>query len=347
MHIPSLGEYCDSLYQVSGDNAHLEQSVGCYAMALQAGNTTSSATNGAAAGGAAQPLVVARLLRAMRYKSTSSPSSISASSADSTAIADDTTKGDTNFNLEAHTKFLPASMWLAWIPFLLSSLQNSHEGEANTAANFLAKVGQKYPQALYYPLRTFLLEQEAKAAGSAVVQAEGTAAAAASMEVDGLGPTDSSSPSSSALKHASALMSMLRRYHGELVQALDELCHALEARGATGKDQYGDASSSLLVALDASLQNCYANTHVLDSEPLPAEVALEIVSIYEQFVNGHTLSVLKVAFEKDFSISGGAVSGDSGTFGETVQRLNKWRHTIKSRVISRPRQMPLAQVFHI
>ena len=324
--------------------------MGCYAMALQAGKGA-AISGGGGATAAAQPLVVARLLRALRMNTASSSSAAASSGADSSSMTTTSKADSTTFNLEAHAKFLPASTWLAWIPFLLSSLQSGHgDEEASTAANFLAKVGQKYPQALYYPLRSFLLEEQAKASTVAESDCanptEGTAAGTA-MEVDVPILTDPSTTSSSpALKHASALMSMLRRYHGDLMQTLDELCCALEEGGTATASTSDEASLALLVALDALLQKCYADTHVLDTEPLPSAMAQEIVNMYEHsFAANENLSALKVAFEMDFSIGGGAVNAGSGTFGETLQQLNKWRHAIKSRVLSSTsRQVPLAQV---
>ena len=57
---------------------------------------------------------------------------------------------------EMYTKHLPAAIWLPWISILLSGLVRP---EAPQIRSILVIVGQKYPQALYYSLRAFLLER--------------------------------------------------------------------------------------------------------------------------------------------------------------------------------------------
>ena len=57
---------------------------------------------------------------------------------------------------EKYADALPPWVWIQWIPQLLVSLSSS---EAKQAAAILEKIGSSHPQAIYYILRTFSLEQ--------------------------------------------------------------------------------------------------------------------------------------------------------------------------------------------
>jgi transformation/transcription domain-associated protein len=79
---------------------------------------------------------------------------------------------------------IPQWVWLAWIPQLLLSLQRP---EASSCKNVILKLAAVYPQALYYWLRTYLLERRDIASKTELVvrgtahraQAQMAAAAAA------------------------------------------------------------------------------------------------------------------------------------------------------------------------
>ena len=51
---------------------------------------------------------------------------------------------------------LPPWVWLTWIPQLLMSLQRE---EAAFIKPILFRLAQMFPQGVYYPLRTFLLDR--------------------------------------------------------------------------------------------------------------------------------------------------------------------------------------------
>lgn len=273
----------------------MEQSVGCYAMALQ----------GAGAAGAAPKLVVARLLHAL---------SVAEGPALSAALAD-------------HAPPLPASTWLPWLPFLLSSL--ARPAEAPAAAAFLAKVAHAYPQALYYSLRSFLLEQQEQQDDPAESPAKRGA---------GERPV-------SSCQHAAALMATLRRTHGELVANLDELCGDVAACVCPTADE------ALLAALNALLQRLYATTDVLGPAPLPAWAAHSLAQTHAAFFaptnrrHADALAPCAGAFARDFGTNA-APGGCAAvlTFDDAVRRLCKWRHVFTARVQRAPRRVALAQV---
>ena len=99
------------------------------------GHAKTGGTSSDGSGGAVGRLVVARILHLLSF---------------------DDEKRSLALTFEMYAKYLPAATWLPWISILLSGLVRN---EAPQIRGILVIVGQKYPQALYYSLRAFLLER--------------------------------------------------------------------------------------------------------------------------------------------------------------------------------------------
>ena len=301
-----LGEYCDSLYASTGAVApHLEQSVGCYAMALQRPAAGASAP--------APRLVAAKLLRAL-------------------SVADGPALGRL---LLAHAEPLPASTWLPWVPFLLASLARPNEAPA--AASFLASVAQTYPQALYYSLRSFLFEKQADHAAASAAASAATAAAGAEV------PVASSLQHAVDLmallkRHHSELVQDLDDMCDEITRsfrvtadeallaalhALLQQCYALT--DVPGSDPLPTSAAQTLAQIHAQF---FSN-----SNPSPL------------CRPGDALAACKGAFERDFPAAGAAgAAAPPLTLARAMLRLRKWRHALKARVLRTARRVALAQV---
>ncbi|KGN48912.1 transformation/transcription domain-associated protein [Cucumis sativus] len=118
----SWGNYCDMAYKESHDEAWLEYAVSCFLQGIKFGISNSRNH-------------LARVLYLLSFDAPNEPVG------------------------RAFDKFLdqiPHWVWLSWIPQLLLSLQRT---EAPHCKLVLLKIANVYPQALYYWLRTYLLER--------------------------------------------------------------------------------------------------------------------------------------------------------------------------------------------
>ncbi|KDO32636.1 hypothetical protein SPRG_19413 [Saprolegnia parasitica CBS 223.65] len=117
----SWGQYCDALFTERKDLDFAAQTIACY---LQAVHHRSSSAR----------LYLARVLWLLSM---------------------DNEKGVLIQAFEAHGKQLPIWIWIIWIPQLLMSLCRP---EAPQIRNLLRGLSAKFPQALYYTMRAFFLE---------------------------------------------------------------------------------------------------------------------------------------------------------------------------------------------
>ncbi|KAL8472429.1 hypothetical protein ACS0TY_029584 [Phlomoides rotata] len=118
----SWGNYCDMAYRETHEEVWLEYAVSCFLQGVKFGIPNSRSH-------------LARVLYLLSFDTPSEPVG------------------------RAFDKFLdqiPNWVWLSWIPQLLLSLQRT---EAPHCKLVLLKVASVYPQALYYWLRTYLLER--------------------------------------------------------------------------------------------------------------------------------------------------------------------------------------------
>ncbi|XP_038988658.1 transformation/transcription domain-associated protein-like isoform X2 [Phoenix dactylifera] len=125
-HLPKgwihWGNYCDMIYKETHEDLWLEYAVSCFFQGIKYGVSNSRS----------------HLARVLYHLSFDTPNE---------------TVGRT---LVKYLDQLPHWVWLPWIPQLLLSLQRS---EAPHCKLVLLKIAQVYPQALYYWLRTYLMER--------------------------------------------------------------------------------------------------------------------------------------------------------------------------------------------
>ncbi|KAG7584206.1 Protein kinase-like domain superfamily [Arabidopsis suecica] len=118
----SWGSYCDMAYQETQDEIWLEYAVSCFLQGIRFGVSNSRSH-------------IARVLYLLSF---------------------DTANEPVGRVFDKHLDQVPHWVWLSWIPQLLLSLQRT---EAPHCKLVLLKIAAVFPQALYYWLRTYLLER--------------------------------------------------------------------------------------------------------------------------------------------------------------------------------------------
>ncbi|KAJ3683868.1 hypothetical protein LUZ60_014095 [Juncus effusus] len=125
-HLPkgwiSWGNYCDMIYKETREETWLEYAVSCFFQGIKYGVSNARSH-------------MARVLYLLSF---------------------DTPNKPVGRALDKYLEQLPHWVWLSWIPQLLLSLQRN---EAPHCKFVLMKIAQVYPQALYYWLRTYLMER--------------------------------------------------------------------------------------------------------------------------------------------------------------------------------------------
>ncbi len=117
----SWAKYCDSIYAEKSDIQAAGQAIACYLQAISHG------CNGA-------KMTMARVLW---------------------ILSQDDENGHLGKTLENYGKGISEWVWIPWIPQLLTALTRP---EAKHITTFMKPMAIRYPQALYYTLRAFLLE---------------------------------------------------------------------------------------------------------------------------------------------------------------------------------------------
>lgn len=118
----SWGNYCDMAYKETHDEIWLEYAVSCFLQGIRFGVSNSRSH-------------LARVLFLLSF---------------------DTANEPVGRAFDKYLDQIPHWVWLSWIPQLLLSLQRT---EASHCKLVLLKIATVYPQALYYWLRTYLLER--------------------------------------------------------------------------------------------------------------------------------------------------------------------------------------------
>lgn len=125
-HLPkgwiSWGNYCDMIFKETQEEVWLEYAASCFFQGVKYGVSNSRSH-------------LARILYLLSF---------------------DTQNEPVGRALDKYLEQLPHWVWLSWIPQLLLSLQRN---EAQHCKLVLLKIAQVYPQALYYWLRTYLMER--------------------------------------------------------------------------------------------------------------------------------------------------------------------------------------------
>lgn len=118
----SWGNYCDLAYKETHEEIWLEYAVSCFLQGIKFGIPNSRS-------------YLARVLYLLSFDTPNEPAGRA---------------------FDKYLEQIPHWVWLSWIPQLLLSLQRA---EASHCKLVLLKIATVYPQALYYWLRTYLLER--------------------------------------------------------------------------------------------------------------------------------------------------------------------------------------------
>ena len=252
--------------------------------------------------------------------------------------------------LEKHADGPPVWTWVPWVPQLLLSLDRP---EAPFVRELLARISIGAPQAVYYNLRSFVLEkrdvvgrtlQAARSAQAAAASADGGAvplAGASPDESAGAGalsvPAQASLPpwvasSAAAVESAKEIRERLRAKHPGLVTELEAMLYEV------GRSFMPQPEERLLAVVYALLHRCYKHPNPTGGE-VPSSLKKELsgvcracfspetVAKHPDFVAAH-----KARFEHD-------LDPDATTFPQTMatltDALRSWRALLASAVEER------------
>jgi len=187
-----------------------------------------------------------------------------------------------------HIDVLPSWIWIQWIPQLLLSLSHS---EVSHAKAILLRLVAAHPQAIYYQLRTWLLERRdiaAKAtqtarslAGKGDEKTKGDTKAVTPAGIQAA--AQRAQEATIAFEAAKEIMEHLRSRHGNLVGELEVLLSELGTRFACTPEE------RLLVVVYTLLHRCYK---------YPAATTGEVPESFKKELTG----VCRACFSADISV---------------------------------------------
>jgi transformation/transcription domain-associated protein len=223
--------------------------------------------------------------------------------------------------ISRHIDALPAWIWIPWIPQLLFSLMHP---EAPHAKTILHRVVQAHPQAVYYQLRTSLLERRdfaARATQAAKLIAKSDdkknvqAAAQRAQEA------------TIAFEAAKDLMEKLRLRNGSLVAELEVLLSELGTRFACTPEE------RLLVVVYTLLHRCYKYPAATTGE-VPETFKNELSGLCKACFSAETsakhadfVAEYKSSYERD-------LNPEEKTFPKTVAELMTKLKSWKQRLLN-------------
>ena len=242
--------------------------------------------------------------------------------------------------LEDRGKLIPAWVWLPWIPQLLSCF---YRPEGQAVKTIFSDLVRCYPQAVYYPLRSFYLERrDVERAKSSSTQ----------------GPHQMGS-----VGLAEVMMSLLRRSHASLWSTLESVLEELIVKF---RPSYEEELLSTLVAL---LERAETQVGTIgknnDEEAVIVPVWKTLGRIAVKFFRPVDESVAnkderarkttqfkaayKDQFEKDFDVksegdvSPATESQPSFSLEELLERLSGWKEKLEKYVLSLPPTQSLVE----
>jgi transformation/transcription domain-associated protein len=140
---------------------------------------------------------------------------------------------------------IPAWMWIPYVQNLFSMLLRG-DNEAKVAKTILVSLSKKYPQAIYYNLRSLYFElREVVKAGSPPKQEE--ASDSSSTATTPNGPVDVSK----VMKHSEELMALILRHYQSMVHEIEAILKEICARLKP------EIEEELQRALENLLSECY------------------------------------------------------------------------------------------
>lgn len=259
---------------------------------------------------------------------------------------DGSTSGVLCQTLESRGVHLPPWVWLPWIPQLLTSL---YRKEGRTAKAIFARLVKSYPQAVYYPLRTFYLERR---------------------DVD-RGKTTSSTAASSeqltSVAHAEELMSLLRRSHASLWSTLEP---CLEELIVKFRHSYEEELLATIVVLLERTETQFGNFGKKEDDNAVAtsvwktlgKIAVKFFRQHDRDSTARDARTEKTAqfkeaykgmFESDFQVSSieASPANLSGaacpvSLDEIVEKLRNWKRRLEDHVAASPESVSLVESSH-
>ena len=238
-----------------------------------------------------------------------------------------------------HLDALPTWVWIPWIPQLLLSL--AHQEQAYALA-ILKDVAAAHPQAVYYQLRTCLLERRdsaARATQTARTIAEKSGATQKSSSAPGTPlPPDVAAAASRAkdanwaFEAAKEIMEHIRTRHGNLVGELEVLLSELGTKFACTPEE------RLLVVVYTLLHRCYKYPAATTGE-VPESFKKELIGVCKACFSADTsakhadfVEEYKASYERD-------LNPEESTFPTTVAelmvKLKAWKQRLLNDVEDR------------
>lgn len=170
-HLPkgwiSWGNYCDQVYQETGEELWLEYAVSCLLQGIKYGISNARSH-------------LARVLYLLSF---------------------DNQNKTVGKAFDKYGEQVPHWVWLSWIPQLLLSLQRP---EASHCKTVLSKLAAVYPQALYCWLRTYLLERRDVASKAELARGPAAQGRAQATTMPGGNSATTSTPDSNAATSGNA-----------------------------------------------------------------------------------------------------------------------------------------------
>jgi FAT domain/Phosphatidylinositol 3- and 4-kinase len=248
--------------------------------------------------------------------------------------------------IESRGVHLPPWVWLPWIPQLLTSL---YRKEGRAIKSIFARLVKTYPQAVYYPLRTFYLERRDVDRG----KSSSTAASAAELQT--------------SVSHAEDLMSLLRRSHASLWSALEP---CLEELIVKFRHSYEEELLATIVVLLERTETHFGNFGKKDDESaVISSVWKTLGKIAVKFFRQHERDVAskdpraektakfkmdyKSLFESDFHVSSVEQPSTLQTevdcpigLNEIIEKLRCWKRRLEDHVLASPDSISLVESSH-
>ncbi|CEG01408.1 Tetratricopeptide-like helical [Ostreococcus tauri] len=232
-----------------------------------------------------------------------------------------------------HLEYLPKWVWIPWIPQLLLSLGHN---ETQYARSILLQIVAAYPQALYYQLRTSLLERRDAAARAtqtarklaAKDDEKGKSEAKASY-ADIQAAAQRAQEATIAFEAAKEVMEQLRVRNTNLVGELEVLLSELGTQFACTPEE------RLLVVVCTLLHRCYKYPAATTGE-VPENFKKELIGVYQACFSADT-SVKHADFVKEYKASYERdLNPEQKTFPKTVaelmSKLKGWKQRLMNDV---------------
>jgi transformation/transcription domain-associated protein len=253
---------------------------------------------------------------------------------------DSTSSNILSQTLEDRGKLIPAWVWLPWVPQLLTCF---YRPEGQAVKTIFSDLVRCYPQAVYYPLRSFYLERRD-------VERARSSSAQESHQMGSVGL-------------AEVMMSLLRRSHASLWSTLESVLEELIVKF---RPSYEEELLSTLVAL---LERAEAQVGTIgknsDEEGVIVPVWKTLGRIAVKFFRpvdessvkrderARKTTQFKAAykdqFERDFDVksesdAAPATEGQpSFSLEELLEKLSAWKEKLENHVLSMPKSMSLIE----